>query len=220
MERKILGEISQLAGPLYAVNLLEPEYLTRFYALLDPSLIKLRRLNLIADENVFNRSLKIFYASVFLTVLAGVPKLILGIMNNKPVLFLIGFLVVAIYLLFKYLYPKRNGTTALGRKFIKRSQIRFEYLLQKIGTKKEEYSISPYKFQYVASVFGIGLLLDNAETGLMQNVLAQPAWYYSTGFWQPFGYGRGSGCSGGSACSGGCSGGSGCSGGCGGCGGD
>ena len=205
---------------------------------LQPMLKKLQQLQLAVDDKLIAHHWKTLIIGLILIELFGGIKLYFGITREKPIAFLLLFMVLFAYLFVRTFHPNKVETSTLGKKFLKTAQKRFEWL--KLSQNKSELQ-SDQNLWYTIAAFGITKELseDMGETmEVPYEIEARSSKSYLASN-RESSYDKGcAGCSGGanrakskgwggwstggctgcgSGCSGGC--GSGCGGGCGGCGG-
>jgi uncharacterized protein (TIGR04222 family) len=147
-----------------------------------------------------NRNIRFFVGSILLAI--GGTKLAMGIIHERPSLFLCISLSISLYFLFLVTYP---SITMLGKKFLKTSTERFEW----IKHEKSDANLTEPNINLGIALFDLQAFADIpwawylAKPLLLQNAMNNKA--------------TGAGC-GGAGCSG-SDGGGGGGGGCGGCGG-
>nr|WP_321453505.1 TIGR04222 domain-containing membrane protein [uncultured Carboxylicivirga sp.] len=181
--------------------------------LININISKVQRESLVVDEYSLVRIRIISICTLVLALLPGVMKLIMGIQNHKPVIFLILELLFIIIVFLWLFYRKKPHNTRLGHKFIAKAKQRYDWLKSKKDIAIEEELIA-------VEVFGLATFFITNKGRLLPDKFDRQTntWVWFGGC-SGCGDSSGSGCSSGcgSSCSGGCS--SGC-GGCGGCGGD
>jgi uncharacterized protein (TIGR04222 family) len=164
--------------------------------------------NLIHEESNSTKLKFIAYFLPFFIFIIGITKTILGISNDKPVLFLIllliAFCVISVFLL------KYQTKTKLGKYYINKSITQNEWLRTKIQQNDNLGNANP---TLALALFGIGIIATSSMFSDFRNVYGITANTSGSGC-------SSSGCSG-SSCGGSSCGGGGCGGGgCGGCGGN
>ncbi|MFZ4398666.1 MAG: TIGR04222 domain-containing membrane protein [Bacteroidales bacterium] len=180
--------------------------------ILQNNLLNLQKLKLAADQKTIKRAWIILSIAMILILSIGLYKLYLGIIHEKAVIFLIICIISAIYLLFYLINPFHIYTTALGRKFLKNSAQRFEWLK---AERNPENTSNDMNLSYFVAVFGVSALNGNIFSNFKNpNEIASTLDYGCGG-----GGFNSENCSNAGGCAGGgCS--TGCGGGCGGCGGN
>jgi len=162
---------------------------------------------LFSGEQLWQRKLEFILFYIIIMIL-GCYKIYLGIHNDKPVLFLIGFIVL--FNIIMFLFSRKNSNlTACGKRSVNQAKRNLEWLKERVTAASTEHQRSDPALPLAVALFGAGILLAGGS------------------FFAPitdlYGAKERGGCSSG-GCGGGCSssgcGSSGCSGGgCGGCGG-
>jgi uncharacterized protein (TIGR04222 family) len=160
--------------------------------------------------------------------IVGGTKLYLGIINNRPVLFLTLLLPLSLYVLFIVLRPRERMKipTRLGRRYLKELRKHFEWLKEPTAVDSRTEGINP---ALSAALFGIGAVAGGAafaglskalvSTSVIENsFISKLRDFFRIDYTRSWGGGIFGGCGGGGCGGGGCGGG-GCGGGCGGCGG-
>ncbi len=155
------------------------------------------------DSTVKKRQWMAFLFGLSLIMGLGCTKLYLGIVNHRPIGFLIFFVIVALLSLFVVVRPGLSRTSALGKKLLGAAERRFSWA-------KESSRAPSYQEEdlfYAVAIFGVTPVIGSelgSSIGDPTTLLNAPN---STS----------GGCGGEGGCGGGCGGG-GCGGGCGGCG--
>lgn len=171
---------------------------------------KLEKLKLLADASIVKRNWTASSLSIIILLLLGGTKLFLGLSRDKPVGFLFILILLSICAVIFILKPYNVHLTSLGKKFIKTSSKRFEWL----KSNDNNAVMTDDNLLFGISLFGISSFMNTGMGDMLENpyLLEKNAGTNSgTGC-------SGAGCGGGGGGSG-CGGGSSCGGGCGGCGG-
>jgi len=169
---------------------------------LQPNKEKLEDLKLLADNKTKVRYTIISILALITMLSLGVTKMYLGIINDKPIIFLIILIVISIVSFILIIQPHKTEHTNLGSRLISSSKERFEWL----KTCNVKSIMMDDNLLYGVAIFGIASFVDSNIGGLLE---------YPSLLENSVGSSNGYGC-GGAGCSGGCGGGCG---GCGGCGG-
>lgn len=171
-----------------------------------PNIDNLKQKRLLADQQIRKGRYLLLLVTFFLITVPGGLKLYFGIVRDKPFSYLILLLIALLAALFMVIKPEKERSSALGRKFLKKSKTRFEWLKTTTAT---ENLLADQNLLYGIAVFGVAGFLGTSIGNLFEDQIELNKDAGS-------GYFMSSGCSG-SGCSG-CGGGGGCGGGCGGCG--
>jgi uncharacterized protein (TIGR04222 family) len=170
--------------------------------------MKFEKIHLIRTTDDKKRAWVITLSAFCIFMLIGIFKTYMGIMRDKPVVFLV--LLMVLFTVINLVVQKPwKSITGLGNKFIKKARENYESMKGEISRGIIPDGANP---AMAVAVFGVGILAGSALFAAYSS--AFPADRSGNG-----NYGCSGGC--GSGCSSGCSGGGGCGGGgCGGCGGD
>ena len=219
LEKEIYHSLKE---PLFYKQLFAGNRLSTAERLLEANINKLLQLQLLADNETKRQRVKTVWLFTALLFAVGGTKLYYGIINDRPVVFLVVLLVVFWVVGFMAIAPGSLQQSALGRKFLEQSRTRFEWLKKAENANQLLYDNN---LLYGIALFGFSAF---AGTALGNELNTAAIAGYDTSFWA---IGSSNGCSGcGTGCSG-CSGGtntsgcsgdsgsSGCSSGCSGCGG-
>lgn len=158
---------------------------------LDPVQSELERLHLARTKSDSRRVWTITAVACLIIIGVGGTKLLLGILRDRPVLFLIILLIASVIAVFVILDPSSNPTS-LGRRYLKETEKHFGWLKKLVKNGQMLEGIDP---SLVIAIFGVGVLAGSTLYRPYQGVFS------------PVNQ-QGGGCGGG-----------GCGGGCGGCGG-
>jgi uncharacterized protein (TIGR04222 family) len=169
--------------------------------------LKFEKIHLIRTKDDKKKAWMITLSAFCIFILIGMFKTYMGIMRDKPVVFLV-LLIVLFTVIHLVVQQPWKSITGLGNKFLKKAQENFGSLKDEISRGIIPEGANP---AMAVAVFGVGILAGSALFTAYSS--AFPADRSGHG-----NYGCSGGC--GSGCSSGCSGGGGCGGGCGGCGGD
>lgn len=164
-------------------------------------LISQRLIRNASDERRIVLIRRICYALIFIL---GGTKLILGIIRDKPILYLVFILMIVGFIMIRLL-NSNDKKTDLGRRYLKSLEEKFETAKEKI---KSNGTIEDSNSSLYVALFG---------TSILAGIAGYEA-YANSNFRNQSPLGTGGGC-GGSGCGGSGCGGGGCGGGCGGCGG-
>jgi len=177
-------------------------------ALLSTIYPKLERMHLVRGQEEFARAWKAFIVCLGFLLLVGGSKLFLGIVRNKPSIYLMLLLIVDIILIWKIAKPTSRLPTNLGRKYLKIMEEKLSWMKNQLETNNKE-TVNP---DLLIAVYGVGIL-TGADYKEFNDSFKKANSLGSGGCGGGCGYSSGSsGCGGGGGCGGGC-------GGCGGCGG-
>lgn len=216
LEKEILNKSSEIQ---YFKNFFKIKSVNYFADILKDKIESLQQMNLLSDEFLFKKQKLIFFVSLTILLITGGLKLYLGILNDKPVGFLIVLMLTALVVNLLILKPRKIKLTALGKKLISASSQRFEWVKKKQSSDK---LMNDDNLFYAIALFGIAPFAATQIGRSLTNLGLNDA---SVGLSSPLMYGSytNSGC-GGTGCSGSSCGGTSCSGsscgggGCGGCG--
>jgi len=176
--------------------------------IIKPERERMRQLGLLPDSAALKRHSKASAGAVFLLLIFGGIKLLMGFYNYKPLTFLTVLMIAAIIAAIVIIGKNKNSPTVSGKKMLARSRTRFSHLMKEDAGKSV---LSNKDILYGAAIFGISSLAGGAIIGELGDAALLDKAAKSS---------YGSGCAGCSGCSGDGGSGDGCGGGCGGCGGD
>ncbi len=205
VENEIINNILKSPKPYDLFN--NTLFIMEINKLLEPVYDRLKKLHLLKSEEEMSRSMKIFYFFEIVIVIAGGLKFYLGMIHDKPVIFLIILMIISGIALFLLARPGEK-LTRLGKQYINNLQEHFKWFRESFEKNERPEGIDPalpFAVFGLTIVAGIPLYNHFAEAFPMSKEAS--SW---TG-------GCGGGCAGG--CDGGGCDGGGCDGGgCGGCG--
>lgn len=122
------------------------------------NILKLQELKLIADNKIIKRSWILFIFANILMLSLGFTKIYLDIISDKPIIFLVICMLLSVFIMFYIIKPTKIYNTALGRKFIKKSTQRFEWLKKE---HKMHILIADDNLSYLVALFGANSLIHN-----------------------------------------------------------
>jgi len=189
-------------------DLFDKSMVEQFRTIIEPNLERINRvLNDDFDEHGYNEGLKMtLFGALFLIGFGG-AKLFLGIIRNKPIMFLLFLIIISVFVLYIVVKRTYSDDSFIRDEFLQRAKQRFEWLK---SSKNSDALLQDDNLLYGIAIFGASGLMGSEMTSWLDDIAS-----FDLGPAGSFGRNIGGCSSGCSSCSGGCSGG-----GCGGCGGD
>ena len=191
--RDVYGFISGHEKPRELFN--DTSMLGKVESHLAPSYAEMKMRHLIRDDDMHVRVWRMFFTWLLLFWAVGGAKLYLGVVNNKPVVFLVILLLAVPAALWLAAWPM-DRLTALGRRHLADLKSHFAWVKSSMNNNRD---VDTTNMAFALAVFGAGALSAGVLYDLYNKAAIPPNQSSSS-----------------SGCGGGCSG---CGGGCGGCGG-
>jgi len=181
-----------------------------FESAIKPETQRLVNEKLVMDGEVLDSAKFNFRIALLVLMAPAILKLYLGIVNDKPVSFLVMLILLSFFLMIAINRPIKYKLTKLGKQIVTASKQRFEFLKR---NNAQQNSSDDNFLLYGVATFGL-LAFAGTEASALNHAFESQRVTHTNTSTSDTSSGCSTGCSGSS-----CSGGSSCSSGCGGCGG-